>query len=257
MNALKWFLVVMLLSFGTASNGLGQTLGVRSGDTAKPETRIAEPETREAVRGLLAELDDKQVRELLLKRMSEEVDRYGPRRSRRGTKCRSRTSPPGFYDHKGTRSEISSADVGCQGSGDPRMAFKKAWTDVYRCGAGIAFALIWLWIGLALSLAAGLVGSLFQSQRPAANPWSDYALSGEPAGPLVARSRRTGARVPRARFIPVLHVHYRGRGRRHHSCIQCRPTRPMLSFVGTAHFGTLAWTGVTITIVQPRSHAHD
>jgi hypothetical protein len=57
------------------SNGWAQAPDAKTGSKPGTESNIAEPKTREAVRELLFELDDKQVRELLLKRMSEQVNR--------------------------------------------------------------------------------------------------------------------------------------------------------------------------------------
>ena len=42
--------------------------------TAKPQATLSDPATREAVRELISELDDKQVRSLLVERLSKEVD---------------------------------------------------------------------------------------------------------------------------------------------------------------------------------------
>jgi len=57
------------------SNGWAQASDAGTGGKPRTERNITEPQTHEAVRELLSELDDQQVRELLLKRMSEQVDR--------------------------------------------------------------------------------------------------------------------------------------------------------------------------------------
>ena len=65
----------LALTVIVAAFAVGAHAQAPSDKSAKPQTILAEPATREAVRELISELDDQQVRSLLVERMSKEVDR--------------------------------------------------------------------------------------------------------------------------------------------------------------------------------------
>jgi small-conductance mechanosensitive channel len=64
-------LALMVMAAAFAGGAQAQAPG---GKSAKPQTTLAEPATREAVRELISELDDQQIRTLLVERLSKEVD---------------------------------------------------------------------------------------------------------------------------------------------------------------------------------------
>jgi small-conductance mechanosensitive channel len=73
-------LTVFSLSLMTTSFPGGAHAQTADGKSGKSKAALSEPTTREAVRELLSELDDTQVRALLLERMTKEVDRRAAER---------------------------------------------------------------------------------------------------------------------------------------------------------------------------------
>ena len=68
-------LILPLLSVLAAPPVHAQALGLEAEETASETPGLPDPLTQEAIRDLLAQLDDQQVREILLLRLSEEADR--------------------------------------------------------------------------------------------------------------------------------------------------------------------------------------
>ena len=69
-------LAFLMIAAALAGGAQAQAPGDKS---AKPQTTLAEPATREAVRELISELDDQQIRTLLVDRLTKEVDQRAAR----------------------------------------------------------------------------------------------------------------------------------------------------------------------------------
>ena len=76
-------LVLVLIATAVASGAQAQEPG---GNSAKPQVTLTEPATREAVLEIISELDDKQVRSLLVERMSKEVEERAANRTDQETR---------------------------------------------------------------------------------------------------------------------------------------------------------------------------
>lgn len=68
-------LLLPLLSALTSLDAHAQTFGLEGEEASQEMPVLPDPLTQEAIRDLLAQLDDQQVREILLQRLSEEADR--------------------------------------------------------------------------------------------------------------------------------------------------------------------------------------
>jgi len=69
-------LLLPLLSALTSLDAHAQTFGLEGEEASQEMPVLPDPLTQEAIRDLLAQLDDQQVREILLQRLSEEADRW-------------------------------------------------------------------------------------------------------------------------------------------------------------------------------------
>ena len=74
------FLTAVALTLLAAAFAGSAQAQASNGTSAKPKSTLTDPATREAVRELVSELDDTQVRALLIERMTKEVDRRAAER---------------------------------------------------------------------------------------------------------------------------------------------------------------------------------
>jgi len=185
------FALVLLLAAGAAAGALAASGAGAGKTTAATEAEIPEPLTRAAVRDLLAELDDAKVRELLLKRLSEDADKRA-RELAAGTET-------SFRDWSRHQVQAFTGLIAAAVSKIPAIpgGIAKAWAT-FSATRGDR-ALSWLLAGLGLSLAAGLVAA-WLSRAPAA-ALERHAASGHRTRPVAdLASLALGVA---AHFLPV------------------------------------------------------
>ena len=76
----SYFIAAVALALLASAFAGGAHAQVSNGTSAGPQPTLTDPATREAVRELVSELDDTQVRALLIERMTKEVDRRAAER---------------------------------------------------------------------------------------------------------------------------------------------------------------------------------
>ncbi len=234
MKFIKSLALWLIVSLGAASGAWAQLLPDGTQNAVQPATKISEPETREAVRELLSELDDKQVRELLLKRMSEAVDRRAKAIAARDAATLSDTARS--YAHS---LQNFIADAISKVPAIPN-GFRVAWTN-FMAQRGDRDVL-WLWSSLILSLAAGL-SAAFLARSPAAS-LERYAAHGTTSSTVA----EVGAVVLgiAARFLPLAaFVVFGGIINLVFNATHAADARFVAQVIAT-----LTWIGLTITIVR-------
>jgi small-conductance mechanosensitive channel len=234
MKPFKFLLAALLLLFATTGSGWAQLSGAGTGDKPKAEPQITEPQTQEAVRELLSGLDDTQVRELLLKRMSDEVDRRA-----RALAAENETS---FTDTARLYARSLRTLIVDAVSKVPAIptGFAKAWANFTEQRGGRD--LISLWLGLAGSLAAGFAAAYF-TRRPAAS-LERYADTVETSGPLADLGSVVLGMA--ARFVPLAaFVIVAGLTDLLFNAAHAPDTRFTARIIAT-----LAWIGLTIIVVR-------
>jgi moderate conductance mechanosensitive channel len=192
MMALRSLLALLLLGAVVMVAAGGVKAQVSADPSAKVNSAISAPQTKEAVRELLSELDDKQVRALLLERMKKEIDRRAVAIAARDRRDLGDIAAD-YARNLGTLLEDAAAKL-------PRVpsAFAKAWLTFLEKRGERSF--IFFLVGLALCLALGAAGAV-ATARATARMTPDGAVAGDPHGLLEAvRPLVLAATV---KFLPV------------------------------------------------------
>lgn len=234
MTLIKSLALWLVLSLTAANGAWAQLLPDSKGQGAQPQSKITEPQTRAAVRELLSELDDKQVRELLLKRMSEAADQRAKAIAARDETTLSDTAR--FY----ARSLKDFIAVAVSKVSAIPKGFQVAWAN-FNAQRGDR-NVFWLWSSLILSLAAGVIAA-FLARRPAKS-LGRYAANGA-ASSAVADMGAVALGIA-ARFLPLAAFVIVGELT---NLVFNATHAPDARFVAQV-VATLTWIGLTITIVR-------